>query len=101
MVLGRRAWRWAAPERMGWWLACRVGPCRPGVVGRPLGWHDAPGDSMDRLPTILIFAGWDRMSARRRKVPLTTVASASGWDRPRHSVHGDRSCSGGVPARRD
>ncbi len=37
------------------------------------------------------------MSATRRKVPLTTVAS----HRARHRVHGGRSCSGGVPARRD
>jgi hypothetical protein len=52
--------------------------------------------SMDRLPAKLIFAGWDRTSAKRRKVPLTTVA----WQWPWHRVHGDRSCSGGVPARR-
>src|SRR5918912_2204038 len=51
---------------------------------------------MDRLAATLIFAGWDRTSAKRRKVPLTTVA----WHRPRHSLFGDRSCSGGVPARR-
>jgi len=36
------------------------------------------------------------MSARRRKVPLTSFASA----RPRHRAAGDRSCSGGAPARR-
>jgi hypothetical protein len=29
---------------------------------------------MDRLAAKLIFADWDRTSARRRKVPLTTVA---------------------------
>ena len=52
---------------------------------------------MDRLPAILIFAGWDRTSARRRKVPLTTVAS----HRARQRVHGGRPCGGGVPACRD
>jgi hypothetical protein len=53
-------------------------------------------DSVDRLAATLIFAGWDRRSAKRRKVPLTTVA----WHGPWHRVHGGRSCSGGVPARR-
>jgi hypothetical protein len=52
--------------------------------------------SMDRLAATLIFAGWDRTSAKRRKVPLATVAGR----KPRHSLFGDRSCSGGVPARR-
>ena len=42
--------------------------------------------SMDRLAATLIFAGWDRTSAKRRKVPLTTVAR----HKPRHSLFGDR-----------
>src|SRR4029450_10312057 len=52
-------------------------------------------DNVARLPATLIFAGWDRTSAIRRKVPLTKVASAKPW----HRALGDRSCSGGVPAR--
>jgi hypothetical protein len=52
-------------------------------------------DGVDRLAATLILAGWDRTSAIRRKVPLTSFASA----RPRQRTPGDRSCSGGVPAR--
>jgi hypothetical protein len=51
---------------------------------------------VDRLAATLIFAGWDRTSAMRRKVPLTKFATARSW----HRALGDRSCSGGVPARR-
>jgi len=50
-----------------------------------------------RLTATLIFAGRDRMSVIRRKVPLTSCASA----RPRHSAAGDRSCNGGSPACRE
>src|SRR5829696_7436380 len=53
-------------------------------------------DGVDRLAATLIFAGWDRTSAMRRKVPLTKFATARPW----HRALGDRSCSGGVPARR-
>ena len=53
-------------------------------------------DGVDRLTATLIFADWDRTSAIRRKVPLTRFASV----RPRQRTPGDRSCSGGVPARR-
>jgi hypothetical protein len=31
-------------------------------------------DGVDRLAATLIFAGWDRTSAMRRKVPLTKLA---------------------------
>jgi hypothetical protein len=53
-------------------------------------------DGVDRLAATLIFAGWDRTSAMRRKVPLTRFATVRPW----HRAPGDRSCSGGVPARR-
>jgi hypothetical protein len=53
-------------------------------------------EGVDRLPATLIFADWDRTSAIRRKVPLTIVA----WAMPWHRALGDRSPSGGVPARR-
>jgi hypothetical protein len=49
-----------------------------------------------RLAATLMFAGWDRMSGIRRKLPLTSFASAL----PRHSAAGDRSCNGGSPAHR-
>ena len=73
----------------------RVGVPRAGGDRAAMGWHDAPGQcgSAARHTDI---RGWDRTSARRRKVPLTTVASAKPWQR----ALGDRSCSGGVPARR-
>jgi hypothetical protein len=50
-----------------------------------------------RLSATLMFAGWYRMSGIRRKLPLTSFASA----RPRHSAAGDRSCNGGTPAHRE
>jgi len=49
-----------------------------------------------RRTATLTYAGRNRRSATRRKVPLTKHAPA--W--PAHSTHGDRSCSGGAPARR-
>src|SRR6266508_81506 len=79
----------------GGWLAFAVRARVWGWPGGSLGFTTRR-DSVDRLPATLILAGWDRRSAKRRKVHLTTVA----WHRPRHRVHGDRSCSGGVPARR-
>ena len=36
-------------------------------------------DGVDRLAATLLFADWDRTSARRRKVPLTSFASARPW----------------------
>jgi hypothetical protein len=45
-------------------------------------------DGVDRLAATLIFAGWDRTSAMRRKVPLTSFATARPW----HPAPGDRSC---------
>src|SRR5512132_2457050 len=68
-----------------WWW--RSGSLRDGTTRR---------DGVDRLAATLIFAGWDRTSAMRRKVPLTKFAMARPW----HRALGDRSCSGGVPARR-
>ena len=38
-------------------------------------------DGVDRLAATLIFAGWDRTSAMRRKVPLTRFAMARPWHR--------------------
>jgi hypothetical protein len=79
----------------GCWLAFAV---RARVWWWPGGSWDGTTrrDSVDRLSATLLFAGWDRTSAKRRKVPLTTVA----WQWPWHRVHGDRSWGGGVPARR-
>jgi hypothetical protein len=59
------------------------------------GWHAAPG-MVDRRTATLMYAGRNRRSATRRKVPLTKRAPA--W--PAQSTHGDRSCSDGAPARR-
>jgi hypothetical protein len=52
--------------------------------------------SVDRLTATLMFADRNRMSAFRRKVPLTSFATAL----PRHSAAGDRACNGGSPAHR-
>src|SRR6266487_1754645 len=75
-----RAWRRLL--RLGWRPGPRVSTTRQGVVD----WRTAT----------LMYAGRDRRSATRRKVPLTKRAPA--W--PSHSTGGDRSCSGGAPARR-
>jgi hypothetical protein len=53
---------------------------------------------MDRQAATLMYAGRDRRSAIRRKVPLTSVVSGQAG---RHSRNGDRSCHGGAPAHRD
>ncbi len=45
-----------------------------------------------RLSATLMFVGRDRMSGIRRKLPLTSFASAL----PRHSAAGDRFCNGGT-----
>src|SRR5215211_8450915 len=68
---------------VGWWWA---GP----VVGM------TRRRGMGRLPARLMFAGWDRRSAVRRKVPLTSHAPALAWW---HRTGGDRPCNGGAPAR--
>jgi hypothetical protein len=67
----------------------------------PAGWRGAGSEvstmrrrTVVRLAATLMFAGWDRMSGIRRKLPLTSFASAL----PRHSAAGDRSCNGGSPA---
>jgi hypothetical protein len=52
--------------------------------------------SVDRLTATLMYADRNRMSAIRRKVPLTRFATAL----PRHSAAGDRACNGGSPAHR-
>jgi len=66
-----------------WWAGSGVGTTRRRGMGR---W-----------PARLMDAGWDRRSAVRRKVPRPSVAPARGWWQRRA---GDRSCSGGAPARR-
>jgi hypothetical protein len=71
----------AGPVRW-WWAGPVVGMTRRRGVGR--------------LPARLMFAGWDRRSAVRRKVPLTSHAPAAGWW---HRTGGDRPCSGGAPTR--
>src|SRR5829696_3133183 len=71
----------AGPVRR-WWAGPVVGMTRRRGVGR--------------LPARLMFAGWDRRSAVRRKGPLTKYAPGVAWW---HRTAGDRSCSGGAPAR--
>src|SRR5215207_2366206 len=71
----------AGPVR-GWWAGPMVGMTRRRGVGR--------------LPARLMYAGWDRRSAVRRKGPLTKYAPGVAWW---HRTAGDRSCSGGAPAR--
>jgi hypothetical protein len=44
-----------------------------------------------------MYAGWDRRSAIRRKVPLTRNAAGHAGA---HNTFGDRACDGGAPARR-
>ncbi len=71
----------AGPVRR-WWTGPVVGMTRRRGVGR--------------LPARLMYAGWDRRSAVRRKGPLTKYAPGWAWW---HRTAGDRSCSGGAPAR--
>src|SRR5215217_7983162 len=71
----------AGPVRR-WWTGPVVGMTRRRGVGR--------------LPARLMYAGWDRRSAVRRKGPLTKYAPGVAWW---HRTAGDRSCSGGAPAR--
>jgi hypothetical protein len=71
----------AGPVRR-WWAGPVVGMTRRRGVGR---W-----------PARLMFAGWDRRSAVRRKVPRTKHTPGWAWW---HRTAGDRSCSGGAPAR--
>jgi GTP-binding protein EngB required for normal cell division len=74
-----------AGEGSGWW-----GPSSPvGTTCR---------GGMDRQAATLMYAGRNRRSAIRRKVPLTSVVSGQTGG---HSSDGDRSCDGGAPARRD
>jgi hypothetical protein len=78
-------WRWfGSPRGLGRWAGSQIGTPRRGVV--------------DRRTATLLYAGWDRRPAMRRKVPLTRRAPAP--RQPSHRTGGDRSCSGGAPARR-
>lgn len=45
------------------------------------------------LTARLMYAGWDRSSATRRKVPWTKNARGCG-----HSLNGGQFCGGGAPA---
>jgi len=82
MVSGRRGFGQGAAARevrgrrdAGW--RARGGGAHLVVAGR-LGGHDAPGHGrgmVDRQATTLMYAGWDRRSAIRRKVPLTRNAA--------------------------
>jgi hypothetical protein len=54
------------------------------VVAGPDDGHPAPG-VVDRRTATLMYAGWDRRSAMRRKVPLTSCAPAE----PAQSTGGD------------
>jgi hypothetical protein len=68
-----------AEKRSRWgWPGSVIGTPRRGMV--------------DRRTATLMYAGRDRRSAPRRKVPLTKRAPA--W--PAQSTHGDRSCSDGT-----
>jgi hypothetical protein len=86
----RRGRRWASMlagvgvgEHARGWPCGWVGTTRRGMVGR--------------RATTLMYAGWDRRSAIRRKVPLTRNAAGQAGA---HRTDGDRSCDGGAPARR-
>jgi hypothetical protein len=92
MVCGQQASRAGARDRLGGWWSGVLWWWRSGSLRDPT----TRRDGVDRLAATLIFAGWDRTSAMRRKVPLTRFATARPW----HRALGDRSCSGGVPARR-
>jgi hypothetical protein len=70
-----------------------AGPARWWWAGPVVGMTRRRG--MGRLPARLMFAGWDRRSAVRRKVPLTSHAPGLAWW---HRTAGDRPCSGGAPA---
>jgi hypothetical protein len=71
-----------------------AGPARWGWAGPVVGMTRRRG--MGRLPARLMYAGWDRRSAVRRKGPLTKYAPGVAWW---HRTAGDRSCSGGAPVR--
>jgi hypothetical protein len=83
---GRASW-WLLWVGLGgwvwWWPGGGVGTTRGGMV--------------DRRATTLMYAGWDRRSVIRRKVPLTRNAAGQTGG---HSRNGDQSCDGGAPARR-
>ena len=85
--------------RQGFLGASGVGVTTPVMV---VGWRAGSEVSTMRRRTVvrlaatLMYAGRDRMSGIRRKLPLTSFASAQ----PRHSAAGDRSCNGGSPAHR-
>jgi len=53
---------------------------------------------VDRQTTTLMYAGRDRRSAVRRKVPLTRNAAGQAGA---HNTDGVQACDGGAPARRD
>ena len=85
-ALGRRDAGWGARgggAHARWWPCGGVGTTRRGMV--------------DRRTTTLMYAGWDRRSAIRRKVPLTRNAAGQAGTQ---NTFGDRSCDGGAPARR-
>src|SRR4029450_7940321 len=71
-------------------------------AGRVRRWGAGPVVGMTRqrgvgrLPARLLFAGWGRRAGGRRKGPLTKYAPGVAWW---HRTAGDRSCSGGAPAR--
>ncbi len=67
----------------GWRPGRRVGTTRRGMV--------------DRRTTTLMYAGQDRRSAIRRKVPLTRNAAGQAGA---HNTDGVQACDGGAPARR-
>jgi hypothetical protein len=111
-------WNGLSRERLAWWMAWLSGRATDGAVlvearrwwllgreivavsrGRP-GWviGTSRRGGVDRLAATLMFAGRDRRSVMRRKVPLTSVVSGVAGG---HRGDGDRSCNGGVPARRD
>ena len=78
----RMLWGRCESLRRWWRPGSLVGTPRRGMVGR-------------RTAT-LMYAGRNRRSATRRKVPLTKRAPAE----PSHSTGGDRSCCDGAPVRR-
>src|SRR5829696_7918128 len=96
------AWFWGRGQQRGkrWGVEMLAGVLVVGarVRGWSCGWVGTTRRGMvDRRTTTLMYAGWDRRSAIRRKVPLTRNAAGQAGA---HNTDGDRSCDGGAPARR-
>src|SRR5215207_11636957 len=97
------AWFWGRGQQRGkrWGVEMLAGVLVVGarVRGWSCGWVGTTRRGMvDRRTTTLMYAGWDRRSAIRRKVPLTRNAAGQAGA---HNTDGVQACDGGAPARRD